>query len=343
MSKTWKPWNNVDYSSASHHPEVKQKAHYDSTPSKSIGGGCSMPSLEMEDAMWVSDPTNPSPAPTDIAIATDGIADGISREDRLAIVREWVAVKERELSRRKDARFLTTCFVPIPNELSTRDAVQLGHEMCQALFGGDHLYSFNIHAKETTIKKIAGGAVATYSRQNNHIHIIFSERRLSDGKKGTGTARKFKQHDALRKMINSALADSLIRRGYKITANVGADKRKRIHRVKYRIQEREEQQALAVEEAKLEAKQKRDEIASMDKEIEVAEREVATLEKARSKRPHAPQIHRPGIDFDHLNQGMDNLRDKVKSDHSKQKEARRERTQAPQPELDRNDRDGMDI
>ncbi len=103
IEKTWKPWNDIDYSSSKHNPDVRQKAYYDSKPSKSIGGGENMPALGMDDAMWVSDPTNPSPAPTDIAIDTEGIADGISKEDRLAIVKEWVQVKDMELSKRRDA------------------------------------------------------------------------------------------------------------------------------------------------------------------------------------------------------------------------------------------------
>lgn len=290
MPKTWIPWNDIDYSSSKHNVNVKQKAYYDSTPSKSIGGGGNIPELGMDDVMWISDPANPSPTLTDITMVDD-IASGLTKEDRLAIVHEWVQVKERELARRKDARFVTTAFIPIPNELSARDAVKVGHEICRSLFEGDHLYSFSVHSKETTVKKkIAGGAVATYSRQNNHIHIIFTERRLSDGRKGTGAARKFKGHDALRKMINAALAESLIKRGYKITANAGDQKKKRISRAQQRAREREEQQALAVQQIELEAKEKRDEIAGLDKEIAVMEREVTAMEKGRQL-PNARKVN----------------------------------------------------
>jgi|GEM_PF-6759222 len=342
--KVWKPWNDIDYSSAAHNPDVRAKAYYDSKPSKSIGGGCNMPDLGCDDAMWLNDPHRPSPALNDITVV-DEIASGITKDDRLNIVHEWIGVKERELARRRDARFMTTAFIPIPNELSAKDAVRVGHEMCLALFGGDHLYSFSVHAKETTIKKIAGNAVATHSRQNNHIHIIFSERRLSDGRKGTGASRKFKQRDALRKLINAALADSLIRRGYKITANAGADKKTRISRAQQRAQEREEQQALAVAQVELEAKEKRDEIGAMDKEIEALEKEVAAMEKTPSRqRPVAPQVPRQGIDFDRLDQGMNNLKDQVQADRQKQKESRQRTHETPQPEHNRPDsHDGLDI
>lgn len=346
--KTWIPWNNVDYSSASHNPAVKQKAYYDSTPSKSIGGGANMPNLGCDDAMWLNDPASPSPNITEVTVV-DEIASGLTKEDRLAIVREWVSVKERELARRRDARFFTTCFIPVPNELSARDAVRVGHEICQVLFSGDHLYSFSVHAKETTIKKIAGNAVAVHSRQNNHIHIIFSERRLSDGKKGTGASRKFKQRDALRKMINSALSDALIRRGYKITANAGDQKKKRISRAQQRAREREEQQALAVQQAALEVKQKWDEITAMDKEIAVMEREVTAMEKGQAPTPSKQRSRSPqpprqqNIDFDRLAQGMNSLKDTVSKDRAKQKEASRQRTQAPQHDHDRTERDGIDI
>jgi len=341
--KVWKPWNDIDYSSAAHNPDVRAKAYYDSKPSKSIGGGCNMPDLGCDDAMWLNDPHRPSPALNDITVV-DEIASGITKDDRLNIVHEWIGVKERELARRRDARFMTTAFIPIPNELSAKDAVRVGHEMCQALFGGDHLYSFSVHAKETTIKKIAGNAVATHSRQNNHIHIIFSERRLSDGRKGTGASRKFKQRDALRKLINSALSDALIRRGYKIGTNTGAEKKTRISRAQQRAREREEQQALVVEQAELDVAEKRDEIAGLDKEIEELEREIRAQEKAPSRqRPRAPQTPRQGIDFDRLTQGMSDLKDQVSKDRQKQKESRRERTEAPQHEHDRPERDGIDI
>lgn len=343
MPKTWKPWCDIDYSSSAHNPDVRGKAYYDSKPSKSIGGGANMPSLGCDDAMWLNDPADPSPSLSEITVDAEEIASGLTRDDRLGIVREWVGVKERELARRRDARFMTTCFIPIPNELSQRDAVRVGNEMCQALFGGDHLYSFSVHAKESAMKKISGNAVAVHSRQNNHIHIIFSERRLSDGKKGTGSARKFKVKDALRKMINSALSDALVRRGYKITANTGADKKTRLSRAQQRAREREEQQALAVQQAELEAKEKRDEIGTLDNEIELLEREVAAMEKAPSRqRPVAPQVPRQGIDFDRLDQGMNNLKDQVQADRTKQKESRSRTHETPQHEHDRPDRDGID-
>ncbi|OPY01456.1 MAG: hypothetical protein A4E60_01693 [Syntrophorhabdus sp. PtaB.Bin047] len=303
IEKTWKPWCDIDYSSSAHNADVRAKSYYDSKPSKSIGGGANMPELGMDDAMWINDPHHPSPSLTDITIGPDDIASGLTREDRLNIVHEWIGVKEAELARRRDARFLTTCFIPIPNELSQRDAIRVGNEMCQALFGGDHLYSFSVHAKETTIKKIAGNAVAVHSRQNNHIHIIFSERRLSDGKKGTGASRKFKQRDALRKMINSALSDALIRRGYKIGTNTGADKKTRVSRAQQRAMEREEQQALAVQQVELEVAEKRDEIGTLDQEIAGLEREIAAMEKGRQL-PNARKIH---ANLDKAERGMKDL------------------------------------
>jgi len=278
MSKVWKPWNDIDYSSSKHNPDVKQKAYYDSKPSKTIGGGANMPELGMDDAMWLNDPSHPSPTLTDITVV-DEIASGLTKDDRLSMVREWTQVKQAELAKRKDARFMTTAFIPIPNELSASDAVRVGHEICRSLFEGDYLYSFGVHAKETKLKRIAGNAVAMHSRQNNHIHIIFSERRLSDGKKGSGSARKFKQKDALRKLINSALADALVRRGYKITANAGTDKKTRVSRAQQRAREREEQQALAVTQAELEVAEKRDEIGTLDKEIAAMEKELVDAQR----------------------------------------------------------------
>ncbi|NLT23077.1 MAG: MobA/MobL family protein [Syntrophorhabdus sp.] len=300
--KTWKPWNDIDYSSSKHNPDVRGKAYYDSKPSKSIGGGANMPELGMDDAMYLNDPADPSPSLSEVTVI-DEIASGITKEDRLAIVREWVQVKERELARRRDARFTTTCFVPIPNELSQRDAVRVGHEICRALFDGDHLYSFSVHAKESVVKKLTGNTVATYSRQNNHIHILFSERRLSDGKKGTGASRKFKQRDALRKLINSALADSLTKRGYKITANTGAEKKTRVSRAQQRAREREQQQALAVSQVELEVAEKRNEIGAMDKEIAELEREVTSLEKGRQ----VPSFSKVHANLDKAERGMKDL------------------------------------
>lgn len=279
-SKTWRPWCDIDYSSASHNSDVKQKAYYDSKPSKSIGGGGNMPDLGMDEVMYLNDPANPSPSLIEVTVV-DEIASGITKEDRLAMVREWVGVKQRELAKRRDARFMTTAFIPIPNELSQREAVQVGHEMCLALFSGDHLYSFSVHGKESNVRRIKDGRVIEYARLNNHIHIIFSERRLSDGKKGTGAARKFKGRDALRKLINSVLSDALIRRGYKIGTNTGADRKTRISRAQHRAREREEQQALLVEQAEFETKEKRAEIERLEREIEQLETELAHRQLSR--------------------------------------------------------------
>ncbi len=115
-----------------------------------------MPDLGCDDAMWINDPHHPSPSLTDVTIDAEEIASGLTKDDRLAMVREWVGVKERELARRRDARFVTTCFIPIPNELSAKDAVRVGHEMGQALFNGDHLYSFSVHAKESVVRRSRG-------------------------------------------------------------------------------------------------------------------------------------------------------------------------------------------
>ncbi len=343
--KAWKPWCDIDYSSSAHNPDVRGKAYYDSKPSKSIGGGANMPSLGCDDAMWLNDPADPSPSLSEITVDAEEIASGLTRDDRLGIVREWVGVKERELARRRDARFMTTCFIPIPNELSASDAVQVGHEICLSLFQGDHLYSFAVHGKETKLKKIAGSSVATYSRQNNHIHIIFSERRLSDGKKGTGAARKFKQKDALRKLINSALADALIRRGYKIGTNTGADKKTRLSRAQQRAREREEQQALAVRQAELEAKEKRDEIGAIDKEIAELEREVAAMEKGRI--PSFGKVHanldkaeRSMKDLD-IQQQLDRINQRNQTRIKEAEKYRSSRTKQPDREPGR-DRGGID-
>ncbi len=144
-------------------------------------------------------------------------------------------------------------------------------------------------------------------------------------------------------MINAALADALKKRGYKIGTNTGNEKKTRISRAQQRAKEREEQQALAVQQAELEVKEKRDELGTLDKEIAELEQEVAAMEKAPSpRRPVAPQVPRQGIDFDRLTQGMNNLKEQVKMDRMKQKEPR-QRSQAPQPEHDRPERDGIDI
>ncbi len=42
--------------------------------------------------------------------------------------------------------------------------------------------------------------------------------------------RKFKQRDALRKLINSALSDALTKRGWKIGTNTGTEKKVRVSR-----------------------------------------------------------------------------------------------------------------
>lgn len=343
--KNWKPWNDINHCSAKHHPDITEKARYDSKPSKSAGWGCNMSASGLSNVLYVNNPAGMKEDPH-------------SRHDRLQMIASWSDIKTQELTRRPtDARFCNTLFIPLPNELSVEEDVNIGAEICGKLFGQEYPYSFSIHLKESERKEATPtGKAAAYSVTNNHIHIMFSERNLTTGKKGSGggkhgkECRPFKQKDGLRKMINAALGESLTRRGYKIGANTGEDKKVRIPRGEYQLNQKQNEAEIAVSEAEKAVEEKRAERDALSRDLEAMEREFEAQEKAPRQRPVGPQIQRHGIDLNAMEKGMNDLKDKVTKDRDQQKDQSRQRSQSPrEQELDRtdrterNDRDGMDI
>lgn len=285
-SSTWSSWCDIDFSSAAHHPDIKQKAAYDTAPGKSIGGGCHMPAITtlegMDDRLYLIDPANKNPPPRrDIEIDRDGITNNIMRDERLAIVRQWVRTKENELTIRKDARFARTIFIPIPNELSARDAVRFGDMLCRSLFA-DHQYSFSVHAKETILKKhVPGGRVAEFARKNNHVHIMFSERSLTTGKKGTGDARPFKGRVQLHRLVVTK-SDEILAKKFGITIrkpNAGDEKKVRVPRAQYYAQLEEDKLLLAAIEAEEVRVKAEAEVEQREHDFEHELHELTVLER----------------------------------------------------------------
>lgn len=285
---TWSSWCDIDYSSAAHHGDIKQKAAYDTRLSKSIGGGCHMPAVEIEgmaDRLYLVDPVDKNPARENIEIDGEGITTNVMREERLAIVSQWVRTKNNELAIRKDARFATSLFIPIPNQLDARDAVRFGDQLCRSLFA-DHQYSFSVHSKETIVKKqITGGKVGEFARKNNHIHIMFSERSLATGKKGTGASRPFKGKDKLRRMV-VAKSDEILSKKFGVTIRKpnGYEKKIRISRGQYFAQQQEEKLRFAVLEAENERADVEAKVEQYEHDCQQLEGELLALERTRDGR-----------------------------------------------------------
>lgn len=276
--KTWKPWNDVNYCSAKHHADITEKARYDTKFSKSAGWGCNMPSRGLDNVVYVNNPAGTREDPA-------------MRADRLQLIASWGLIKEQELTRRPtDARFCSTLFIPVPNELSISDDVNIGAEICTKLFGQEYAYSFSIHRKESERKEaIPTGKAAAYSVTNNHIHVMFSERSMVTGKKGSGDGRPFKKPDALRRLINDALAESLVKRGYKIGSNGGQDKKVRVSPGEYQANRMQEEAEIAVDLAEKAVEEKRAEIAVLAQDLEVTQKEFEAQGKATGKYHASPE------------------------------------------------------
>jgi len=313
-NKSWKPWCCIDHCSATHHADVVEKARYDTKPSKSAGWGANMPSAGLDNVVCVNTPT---PGTSE---------DPVTRADRLKLIEAWGSIKEQELSRRPDSRFCNTLVIPVPNELSLEVDVQIGAEVCTKLFGQEYAYSFSIHQKGDgdTTGTTTSTAAAARIVANNHIHVMFSERNLVTGLKGSGGGRRdgkhgedrrpFKEPSRLRAMVNDALADSLRKRGYRIGANTGADKKVRLPRGEYEANRYQEQAEIAVAEAEKRVQEKRVEVEMLRRDLREAE-----LEKSRQ----LPGFRKVRANLDKAERSLKNTEIQVQLDRIQQRSQNR--------------------
>ncbi len=362
---TWIPWNKTSVASGSRRgSNMRDGIYYYSRPSQCIGVGCNSPGLE-HDGM-----------PLTCYSALD-----LEPDLRTLLANHWDEIRHEELytvpRHRKDARIAYKAIIPFPNELSVGQIMTAMDRMLATTLRNEHEYFYAVHRGEPTekgfqqlhvhlvvrarplsgLKKDAlwlTGDKAALKAHYGYTDDQIAKMKQGNGKKG-GKAEGKKNgivQNVFGAALESAQGEELAKLGYKILphgARRGGRMRRRVPTVvvgrekRVRKAQRENEQ-LANEYRHLIDEDKRLEQELTDLELEKgrqAARGKAPAGPSR-QRPRAPQIQRHNIDFDRLTQGMNNLKDQVKADRTKQKESRQRAPEVSQPDHDRMERDGID-
>lgn len=365
--KDWIPWNKTSVASGSRRgSDMSAGIYYYSRPSQCIGIGCNSPGIEYDG----------------MPLTTYSVAD-LEPDLRTLLANHWANIRHEELytapRHRKDARIAYKAIVPFPNELTVGQIMTAMDSMLETTLKGEHEYFYAVHRGEPTekgfqqhhvhlvvrarplsgLKKdalwLTGDKEALKARYG-YTDGQIAKMKQGNGKKGgkwNGKKNGIVQN-VFGAALESAQGEELSKLGYKILphgARRGGKMRRRrpgvvMGREKRVRKAQRENEQLANEYRHLIDEDKRLEQELTDLELEKgrqAARGKAPAGPSR-QRPVAPQVQRPNIDFDRLDQGMNSLKDQVEKNREKQKESNRERPrQAPQHDHDRPDsHDGID-
>lgn len=363
---TWIPWNKTSVASGSRRgSNMRDGIYYYSRPSQCIGVGCNSPGIEYDG----------------MPLTTYSVAD-LEPDLRTLLANHWDEIRHAELYtvpwHRKDARIAYKAIIPFPNELSVGQIMTAMDRMLESTFHGQHEYFYAVHRGEETekgfpqlhvhlvvrarplsgLKKDAlwlTGDKASLKKHYGYTDDQIAKMKQGNGKKG-GKAQG-KKNGIVQNVFGAALeaaqGEELSKLGYVILphgARRGGKMRRRTPEVvkgrekRVRKAQRENEQ-LANEYRHLVEEDKRLDQELTDLELEKGRQAAKGKAPAgpSRQRPVAPQVPRQGIDFDRLDQGMNNLKDQVQADRQKQKESRQ---RAPEVSLDHDrpdSHDGIDI
>ncbi|OPY00999.1 MAG: hypothetical protein A4E60_01944 [Syntrophorhabdus sp. PtaB.Bin047] len=363
---TWIPWNKTSVASGSRRgSNMRDGIYYYSRPSQCIGVGCNSPGLE-HDGM-----------PLTCYSTVD-----LEPDLRTLLANHWDDIRHAELytvpRHRKDARIAYKAIVPFPTELTVGQIITAMDNMLETTFHGQHEYFYAVHKGEPTergfqqlhvhlvvrarplsgLKKDA--LWLTGHKEALKAHYGYTDDQIAKMKQGNGKkggAWNGKKNGIVQNVFGAALesaqGEELSKLGYKILphgARRGGEMRRRrpgvvMGREKRVRKAQRENERLSKEYRHLIDEDKRLEQELSDLELEKGRQQGKARAPAgpSKQQTRAPQVPRQGIDFDRLDKGMNSLKDQVQADRAKQKESRRERTEAPQHEHDRTERDGIDI
>jgi len=366
---TWIPWNKTSVASGSRlGSNMRDGIYYYSRPSQCLGVGCNSPGLE-HDGMPLS---------------TYSAAD-LDAPLRTLLANHWDRIRHEELytvpRHRKDARIAYKAIIPMPNELTVGQIMTAMDNMLETTFHGQHEYFYAVHKGEETergfqqlhvhlvirarplsgLKKDAlwlTGDKEALKRHYGYTDDQIYHMKQGNGKKGGAWSGK--KNGIVQNVFGAALeaaqGEELAKLGYKILphgARRGGKMRRRVPTVVMGREKRAQRAQRENEQLEKEYRAFVDEERKLEQgiaDLELEKGRQAAKDKAPAgpshRRPVAPQIQRPGIDFSRLERGMDGLKGKVKGDREQQKDQSRARSQEPRElELDRteyNSRDGID-